>query len=389
MSIQAYLRNVAKSHGKSRVSQILEIIRLGLGQGHITAKEYYDYRVFDDSRFSYQDKLQFLGRAGQEHIKRFLINDRWRILADDKFIFDSLFRSQGFPLARILATYKYQPNFRGRIVPSLYTADDLKSFLEEKIEYPFFGKPINSKLGLGCVDVQALDRTAGHLTLANGQTIAIDQFIEDLKQFSNGYMFQERMRPQPDIVDAFGDRIATVEVVVLAGSQGVRILRACCHLPVGNNMTNNYSFGRTGNLLAAVDPENGRIERVICGPGANQQRIEHHPDTGKQMKGLTLPCWRELRDVCTEAAMVLPGLRLQSWDIALCEQGPVLQEVQDGDYRSLQMISRQGLLDDQLRRHIGSINKFWRREIALSMLDQLPRKIYRRLYPARWTARFN
>jgi hypothetical protein len=383
MSIQDTLRFVAKNHGKSRLSQVLEIVRLSLGHGRLTAKEYYDFRLFDDALYSFEEKQQFLGHAGQEHVKKFLINDRWRILADDKFIFDTLFRSQGFPLAKILATYRYQPNKRACTIPSLNTADELISFLDSDAEYPFFGKPINENFGLGCVGVTALDRAEGRLTLADGQTIAIDQYIEDLQKYANGYMFQERMRPHPVVLEAFGDRVATVRVVVLVRSRGAQILRACCYVPAGNNMTNHYFYGRTGNLLAAIDRESGRIERVILSPGADEQYIEHHPDTGMKIQGLTLPCWHELREICMEAAMILPGFRLQSWDIALCEQGPVLQEVQDGDYRSPQMTSRQGLLDDQLRQYIGSINKYWRREIALSTLDQMPRRIYRRLYPAR------
>jgi len=85
--------------------------------------------------------------------------------------------------------------------------------------------------------------------------------------------------------------------------------------------------------------------------------------------------------------MVLPGFRLQSWDIAICEEGPVLQEVQDGGFNILQISSRQGLLDDDLRQCLRSVNKFWRREIALSTLEQIPRKIYRHLYPVRQTTK--
>ena len=151
LSLRESMGIAAKEYGKSRLSQILEISRLALGPGYITAREYYHLRLFDDSRLSFLEKRQFLGLSGQEKIKKFLINDRWRILADDKFIFDTLLRSQGFPLAKILATYKYKPNKRACSIPSLDTTDELKSFLRNGVDYPFFGKPIAGKHGSGCI----------------------------------------------------------------------------------------------------------------------------------------------------------------------------------------------------------------------------------------------
>ncbi len=381
LSLRQSMRIAARHYGKSPLSQVLEISRLALGPGYITAREYYHLRLFDDSRLSFLEKQQFLGLSGQEKIKKFLINDRWRILADDKFIFDTLLRSQGFPLAKILATYKYKPNKRACSIPSLNTTDDLTSFLRNGVDYPFFGKPIAGKHGSGCIGVNALDRATHQMTLANEQTVTTDQFIEKLQHYPDGYMFQERMRPHRVIRDVCGDRIAGVRIVVLMESQGPQIHRVTWKIPTGKRMTDNFSQGRSGNLVATINIEDGRVGRVIDGQGADQQHLEHHPDTGKQIQGLTLPCWREVKEICLEAARLLPGFRLQSWDIAICEEGPVLQEVQDGDFTIIQAPSQQGMLDDHLRQYLGSINRFWRREIYLSLLDQIPRRIYRHFYP--------
>jgi len=381
MNLQDCLRVVAKDYGKSRPSQVLEILKLGLGLGRITPSEYYEFGLFEDSRFSILEKQQFLGYAGQENIKKFLINDRWRILADDKFIFATLFQSQGFPLARNLATYKYKPNRRASSISSLNTTDELASFLRNGVDYPFFGKPISANYGSGCIGVNALDRAADQITLANEQIVTIDQFIEMLQQYADGYLFQECMHPHPAIRDVCGDRIATVRIVVLIGSSGPQIHRALWKIPTGRNMTDHFLQGRSGNMIATIDIEDGRIGRVLNGQGVNEQYLERHPDTGKRFQDFALPCWREAMELCLKAAMVLPGFRLQSWDIAICEEGPVLQEVQDGGFNILQISSRQGLLDDHLRQCLRSANKFWRQEIALSTLEQIPRKIYRHLYP--------
>lgn len=381
LSLRESLRITAKDHGKSRLSQLVEISRLALGPGQISAREYYDFRLFDDAQFTFKEKRQFVGHAGQERIKNILIDDTWRVLADDKFLFSTLLESQGFPVAKILATYNYAPNRRAHAIRSLNTTEDLTSFLTNGVAYPLFGKPIAANYGSGCFGVNALDRVTHHVTLANGETVTIEQFVAKLQAYLDGYMFQERLRPHRATREIFGNRLATARVVVLLAPRGAGILRACCYIPTGTNMTNHFHSGRTGNLLAGINLADGRIERVIKRPGLHEEYLEHHPDTGKRIEGFTLPCWQELKHVCTQAATLLPGFGVQSWDIAICDDGPVLQEVQGGDFRSPQMTSRQGLLDDDLRRHLGSINRHWRQELYLSMLDQLSRQIYRYFCP--------
>ncbi len=380
-SLRESMRMAAKDYGKSRLSQVMEIFRLALGPGQITAREYYDYCLFDDSRLSFLEKQQFLGHAGQEHIKKFLINDRWRILTDDKFVFDVMLRCRGFPLAKILATYNYLPNRPGYSVPSLNTRTELRSFLSTDGPYPCFGKPIAGQYGSGCVDANAFDRSTRHMTLANGETLTIDHFIENLGQYPDGYMFQERLHPHGVIGEVCGDRIAGVRIAVLIEPRGPQIHRAIWKIPTGKRMTDNFFGGRSGNLAASVNIGDGMVESVITGRGASRRSLEHHPDTGKRIQGLTLPYWPELKEICLEGAKIFPGFRLQSWDIAICEKGPVILEMQDGDYAILQASSRLGLLDDHLRQYLGSINRFWRQEIFLSMLDEIPRKAYRRCYP--------
>ena len=383
MGLRESMRMVAKEYGKSHWSQISEISRLALGAGLLTPREYYYYRLFDDSRLSFADKTKFVGQTTQEQIKKILIDNKWKILSDDKFIFAMLFQSQGFPLAQVFATYNYNRNKRGFSIPSCNTVDELKSFLANRVEYPLFAKPVANSYGLGCIGLDSLDRTTNLLTLGNGETLTIDQLIERLRQFPDGYLFQERIHPHRVLRDICGDRLATVRVVVLLEPQGARIFRACCRIPIGTNMSDNWSHGQTGNLLAAVSLEDGRLESVYRGIGINQERCERHPDTGKQIEGRVLPYWQEVKDLCVEAAALLPGFHLQAWDIAIRDDGPLLQEVQGGDFEILQISSQQGILNEDFQRYLRSVNNFWRQEIYLSMLDEMPRKAYRRCYPKR------
>lgn len=379
-SLRESMRIAARDFDKSRWSQLVEVLRLALGPGHLTAREYYYYRLFDDARFSFADKQKFIGRTSQEQIKKLVIDSRWKTLADDKYIFATIMQSQRLPTPRILATYNYKPNIRAGVIPSFHTADDLKSFLRNGVEYPLFAKPVAGSYGSGCIAIEGVNPKTDQFSLANGEELPIDQFMAILHLFPDGYLLQERLRPHPVIEEVCGNRLKTVRMVVLLDSCGARIVRACCKIPAGKNMTNNWSHGQSGNLGAAVAIEDGRLERVYRGVGVDQTTCDRHPDTGKQIQGFILPCWQDAKDLCMEAATLFPGFRLQSWDIAICDKGPVLQEMQGGDFESPQMAPQRGMLDNDFRRFLASINKHWRREIDLSILDQIPRQVYRRRY---------
>lgn len=382
-SLRRSMRTAAADYGKGRLSQLSEILKLARGPGHITAREYYNYRLFDDAQFSPSDKAKFIGYVSQEQIKKVLVNTRWKILSDDKFIFATLFQSQDFPLAKILATYNYKPNQRPSGIPSFRTASELKSFLKNGVQYPLFGKPVAESYGAGCIRIDGFDQKTGQMTLSRGESVAIDQLVAAFDGFSDGYMFQEVVRPHAAIREVCGDRVASLRVVVLLGPHGPRLFRAGWKIPTGDNISDNFQHGQSGNLLAAVDIETGKVGKMVQGLGVDQKYLECHPDTGERIEGLELPHWQEVKDLCREAAILLPGFNLQSWDVVIRDDGPILQEVQGGDFDVLQVSGQTGMLDDDLLRLLEAQNKLWRREIALSYLFTMPRRIYRWLHTTR------
>ena len=78
-----------------------------------------------------------------------------------------------------------------------------------------------------------------------------------------------------------------------------------------------------------------------------------HPDTGQPIVGTLIPDWRDLTVPVKQAAMVLPGIRTQSWDVALTDAGPVPLEVNfGGDLNLAQLASGEGVLDETYREHL-------------------------------------
>ena len=55
-----------------------------------------------------------------------------------------------------------------------------------------------------------------------------------------------------------------------------------------------------------------------------------YPDTEQLIKGITLPDWQNVKDLVITSAYAIPALRLQAWDVALTNRGPVLLELNVG-----------------------------------------------------------
>ena len=68
-----------------------------------------------------------------------------------------------------------------------------------------------------------------------------------------------------------------------------------------------------------------------------------------------MPDWTALTALCLKTARAFPGLRIQAWDVAPTERGPVLLEVNvGGDFNLPQLAHGSGLMDERFRRFLAS-----------------------------------
>ena len=346
------LQLAASAHGKSPGAQVVDIWRLWAGPGKLRPDEYYAFGLYDDERFSFEDKLRFLGRAVQDRIIRRCNLPGWWLLAHDKLVFYALLQGQGLPVPATRAVYH-----RSRCLGAATTLSDpaaLIAHLRAGMSYPCFAKPATGIRSIGVAALEAYDAASDRLVLKGGQALAPEAFTGELERYlPDGYLFQEMLRPHPELEKVLGLRLGTVRLIVLLEDTGPGVLHALCKIPVGDNPADN--FWRPGNLLAALDAESGSVTRVQQGTGPEQRELESHPDTGGRLLGLTIPDWPALAALALRAATVFPGLRMQAWDIAPTDRGPVLVEVNiGGDFNLPQLAHRKGLMDDRFRTFIHS-----------------------------------
>jgi hypothetical protein len=330
------------------------MVRLAKRPNRISPDEYFALRLFDDSRLSWADKSTFLGRRAKPHIYRF--NDPgWRALAEDKLVCLAQLSAFGLPVSEVSAVYDTDRRFPG--AAALRSPGELGEFLRSA-PYPMFAKPNMGTLGRGAVALTSFESVSDELCLASGERVAVSVFVDRLSKQDDSTVFQELVRPHPATRRVCGDRLSTVRVLVLLGADGPILHRAVWRVPVGQNMVDNFSHGHLGNLLGAVNVSDGAVVRVIGGTGLGMREMERHPDTGCGFAGLVLPDWHAVAETCRRASAVMSGMRIQNWDVALSDRGPLLMEVNfRGDLDLTQLAGGIGVADADWHRFMDACRR--------------------------------
>jgi len=353
--LNAYADLVKLQTGKSKFQQALEIFRLYSGPNKLGVEEYYELGVFDDRFFPEAAKSRCVGWRASEKIDQTLNDDYWRATANDKVLNYALLVHYGFPVPETLATYS--PSGR-RIADEmlLRSEDELSRFLASEMTFPVFIKPIHGTYGRGTFCLQSVLNDEAYLD-SRGQSVSRKELLAAcLQNKYGGMLFQKRLVQHPDIVAIVGPTVSCVRLILAIGGGGTpEVVLAFWKIGRANNITDNFCMGESGNLLAWVDKETGVVERVITGLWPTGGECLDHPDTGARLVGSHLPDWSKALAMCCKAAELFPGLKLQHWDIAFSDQGPVLMELNtEADLGVPQYLGRSPFWTDRIDALIAS-----------------------------------
>lgn len=191
-------------------------------------------------------------------------------------------------------------------------------------------KPQNDALGTG---VRFVRLRHGEVFDIEDRPLAMEPFCAalDSDMARDDYLVQEFVRPHPAMAAlGSGRALGTLRVLAHLRDGQVELLYALARIPCGNNPHDNFSGGRTGNLIAAVDTRDGRLHAAYGRRDPRfdrlMERFEVNPDTGRPIAGTVVPHWPEIRAVVERAARTFPSLPVLGWDIALSEAGVVIIE---------------------------------------------------------------
>lgn len=361
--------SAAAPNAKPLWRQLVEIVRLRSSSTRLSAEHYFWLNL--GNREVYRDVD--LGRFGSAHhsdeLHLTLNSPRWDAVVTDKLVMSVMFTQCGIPQPVLYAAACRFPRRLGE-VPIFQDRASLAAFMRESIPLPFFCKPVKGGSAKGCYRIEARDESTQQLIFADGSRMSPEDFIGSLRDPEGwGFLFQEAVKPHAGTKEICGDSVSGCRVVMLVGDDGPRIKRVAWKIPVGGAYVDNFVSGKSGNLLADVDPEDGRVRRVVSGAGTKLQVNPPFPSEGRSLVGWQLPDWQQVREVMLDAALAFPGFRLQSWDIGLTDRGCVIYELNTaGDVYISELASGTGIFDDEFKAFLERYgNQASRRPLAGQM----------------------
>lgn len=144
-----------------------------------------------------------------------------------------------------------------------------------------------------------------------------------------GVVIQERLFDAAPLSTLCGRRgLQTMRINTLLHSDGrVSILFYMIKILAGKTLSDNFSMGTTGNLIAFGDDDcvlRGAVTIHACGSGMTVVKV--HPGTGVSLDGFALPRASEAMELVKDAQRRFPMLPTLGWDVALTDDGPRIIE---------------------------------------------------------------
>ncbi len=269
-------------------------------------------------------------------------------LAYNKVLFFEHCLRQGLPAITIICRVGGSPDPLGTVVPHVNSVEQFGAILQAAPERLFI-KPIDGAHAEGAFLALHADGRCEFLPREREQTLeGLYHYLHDQQNDHSGFIVQRQERPHERMKPfASANALPSVRVVTVSAKDGPRILFACLKIPVGTSISDNFSDGAGGNLLAGVDIETGVLTAARGSLRKDWPVMvtrETHPDTGHLITGSRLPLWDSIAELALRAQASVPRFKSVGWDIAPTESGVVLIEANSGyDMSVLQVAHQRGL----------------------------------------------
>ena len=249
-------------------------------------------------------------------------------LTEDKIVFFRHCRQVGLPTPAILAIYCEREG-KDLGLTKLRTAGELAAFLDRLRPDDVVLKPVRGVHGQG---VLILTRKGqGYQDVGSGNNYDAATLTQFMKRFPyTEWMLQERLFGHPELCALSNTQsMQTARVVTYASSpQEAAIVGARLRIVASGAGYDNFNFGASGNLLAAIEAERGVLTTVLGVPEKHRgtQRVSIHPRSGRVLQGFRLPDWDGVHSLAVQGAKAFWPLRTVGWDIGITSKGPSLIE---------------------------------------------------------------
>ena len=208
-------------------------------------------------------------------------------------------------------TYKvFKKYYHRDLVEVLKWTDEEKTEFKKFIEkHPrFIIKPFSGANGVG---IRIVDLA---------QEGPFEKLCDALQsEFKGGFVAEELIVQAKELSQVNASSVNTMRVITIRMDDRVEILPCVWRVGQGGKCVDN---GGSGGIFCILD-DNGV---VISTADEKGRRYEIHPDSKIPLIGFQVPRYQEAKEFAKELTTVVPDNRYCGWDIALTENGWILQE---------------------------------------------------------------
>lgn len=253
-----------------------------------------------------------------------------RRITKDKLAFHHHCLAHGLPTVPIICTIGRPPDASGARVP-IPEADSLENWraILEAAPRQLFIKPIDGTHGEGAFTV---DQSEGRAEYEGQQGTVDDLYrhVRGQRGFEGGWLVQPRLFPDERLKGLVSSHsLSTVRIVTQSRAGHAEPLGAVLKVTVGRNAIDNFVFGSTGNLVAGIDLQTGRLTGVWGSARSDwpaMEPIARHPESGQPFDGVVLPFWADMVALALRGQRSFPSMRTLGWDIAPAREGLTIVE---------------------------------------------------------------
>ena len=234
----------------------------------------------------------------------------YRVLLEDKYLFDRFMTSFGFPVAKTLVY------FMGNEV--YWIEKNKRESIENLInlELDCFAKPITQWGGKNIFKLSIAERK---IWVNNEQS----DLFNIRKLTENGiYVIQNRIQQHPVLNQLNSACVNTIRMFTIVNGSAPQNFYNFLRVGINASVIDNLSAGGLG---CGIHPD-GTLYDTASDVYYNHFRITHHPDSKIAFKSVRIPFYHDALALVVTMHSSLHCFFMVAWDVAITSEGPVVLE---------------------------------------------------------------
>lgn len=324
---------------------LLRYLKCRFGPGNLSPEEFLKFGLVDGAIAA---PSRFVGHDAQQKMHDACNDKSWFATCKNKLLWETILRGASLPVPETLAVYEAKG--RGAGVPVLCDENALVEFLSQSSNLPVFCKPVTGVYSIGAFRIDGFD---GKWVTINGNwKKPVSTLIHYFKTIGKkGYLLQRPLKANGELSQITGTSVATLRILLKLDGGVPSAMRCVLKLPAKGAVADN--FWRRDAQLVSIDMKSGRVKQKITNDNSAIAATKPVDPVAFPPLGFELPDFQESVALACQASRHFPGIRTQSWDVAMSDNGPVLMELNfGGDLGLVQMAHGEGILNDEYCDHL-------------------------------------